>query len=136
MSNLIVFVLAIAMCFGLNEGSGCALNTLKLRNELGRGSLLKIDCTSNQNKKTGPRDVRFNQSYAFDFEEVHSHRIVWACHLRHGPKLEYHQSIWRAYRGAATKRCGQTRTWIARPNGIYMNKNFVPQGFRFAWLKR
>lgn len=135
------------MCFSLNEGivcsnpnnqnprcggNGCYLNTLEIRNELVRGSNLKVDCTSNQKKTTGPQVVKYNETYAFSFEEVHSMRIVWACHLRQGPN---HQSIWRAYRGAANKRCGQVRTWIAKTDGIYMNRNFAPQGLRFGWLK-
>lgn len=150
MNHLIIYVLVITMCFGLNEGivcsnpnnqnprcggAGCRLNTLELRNELGRGNILKVDCTSNQNKKTGPQVVKFNESYAFSFEEVHAKRIVWACHLRHGPKGEFYQSIWRAYRGAAKKRCAQIRTWVAKVDGIYLLRNAEPKGHQFVWLK-
>jgi len=44
-------------------------------------------------------------------------------------------NIWRAYRGAANKRCGQVRKWVSRGDGIYLVRNAEPKGLRFVWLK-
>ncbi|KAL1208611.1 putative S-protein4 [Cardamine amara subsp. amara] len=149
MKHFIVFVLVIAMCVGLNEGivcssdsrdprcggSGCIHNNLEFRNQLTPGSVLKVNCTSNRNEARGVHEVKFNQAYDFNFPESSSIRIVWACHLRYGPKMEYFQTIWRAYRGAFSRRCGQVRSWVAKVDGIYLDRNGVPQGRLHNWVK-
>ncbi|ESQ42297.1 hypothetical protein EUTSA_v10014983mg [Eutrema salsugineum] len=135
MNHLIIFVLSIAMCFGLNEGMMCStgnsqhprcrdvclLNTLEIRNELGPDNILMVKCTSNRNEV---KEL---------YDEGGGNRIVWRCHLRQGQKMEYFQDIWRAYRGASQSRCGQIRTWIAKPEGIYLVRNNEPKGLKHPW---
>lgn len=149
MYYLTIFVLVITSCFGLNESISCSdpnnlhrqcgnarcrLNTLEFRNELKHG-ILKVNCTSNQKIKMGLQDVKVNSSYSFSFAEINDRRIVWACLLNQGPKMEYSHILWRAYRGAHKPRCGQVRKWVARNDGIYLERNSESKGFQHPWHK-
>lgn len=149
MNHLIVFMVVFAMCFGLNEGivcsrdsinprcggSDCIHNTLEFRNELSPGSILKVNCTSNRNLAMGLHEVKFKQTYDFNFPESNNERIVWGCHLRQGKNIEFFQTLWRAYRGAHSRRCAQVRSWIAKDDGIYLERNGVPKGRLHNWIK-
>ncbi|XP_018454105.2 S-protein homolog 14-like [Raphanus sativus] len=131
--NYLVFMLVIAMCFGLNEG--CNVNTLELLNQLSPGSILKVNCSSNRNHVEPLQEVKFNGKYRVSvFEKGLGERIVWRCLLRHGNKVENSQTIWRAYRGAREPRCGEIRSWIAKVDGIYMEKNLKSEGLRYHWI--
>ncbi|CAA7025011.1 unnamed protein product [Microthlaspi erraticum] len=145
MNHLIVFLLAIAWCFGLNEGlvcstgnprcnNACLLNTLEFRNELTPGNILKVNCTSNRNEDKGHHDVTFGNSFRFFVNENGDNRIVWRCHLRQGPNMEHFLELWRAYRGAYASRCGQLRSWIARVDGVHLLRNDEHKGHQHHWI--
>ncbi|KAF8117306.1 hypothetical protein N665_0011s0030 [Sinapis alba] len=146
--NYLIFMLAIAMCFGLNEGIvcnidnrhlpqcnvGCLMNTLEIQNKLNPNSILKVNCSSNKNEDDGLHEVKVNDKYQiFLRERGLGSRIVWRCLLRHGHKVENFQIIWRAYRGASGSRCGQKRSWIARVDGIYLEKDSKAKGLQYHW---
>lgn len=139
MNNLIVFMLVTSMYFGLNEGwtvvpFGCEKNTLEFRNELVPGNILKVNCTS-KDDITAIHDVVFNGKCAFRFGEHAFKRTIWKCLLRQGPKMEYYHLLWRAYRGASKRRCRQIRSWIAKVDGIYLEKNNGTRKRMFDWVK-
>ncbi|CAN7106652.1 unnamed protein product [Brassica rapa subsp. narinosa] len=50
--NYLIFVLAIAMCFGLNEGIVwvCPMNTLEFQNKLNPCSILKVNLLIQQKR--------------------------------------------------------------------------------------
>lgn len=148
MNHLIVFMLVIALCFGLNEGlvcgtgnsqhprcnSVCLLNILEFRNELAPGSILKVNCTSNRNEAKGHHDVTFDNTYRFFVNENGDNRIVWRCHLRQGQNMEHFLELWRAYRGAYQSRCGQIRSWVAKVDGVHLVRNHEPKGHQHHWI--
>jgi len=136
MNHLIVFLIVISIYFGLNESWtvvpwGCKDNTLEFRNELAPNSILKVNCTSKDNT-ISVHDVLFNGKYEFSFGEHVSKRTIWKCLLRQG---QYHHILWKAYRGASKRRCRQKRTWIAKIDGIYLEKNSGPQTRMHDWFK-
>ncbi|KAF8083812.1 hypothetical protein N665_0751s0027 [Sinapis alba] len=106
MMNYLIFMLVIAMCFDLNVGCiWCTSNILEVQNRL------------NPVKELGV-----------------GNRIVWRCTLRHGDKVKSSVTIWRAYRGASQARNGEKRSWIARPDGIYLEKNNKVKGLEHHWI--
>ncbi|KAF8117522.1 hypothetical protein N665_0009s0046 [Sinapis alba] len=134
--NYLIFMLVIAMCFGLNEGgTSCALNTLEIQNQLNHGSILKVNCSSNTNIIERLHEVKFNGKYQIPVREKGTaKRIVWRCLLRYGKKVENFITIWRAYRGANLYRCGEKRSWIAKVDGIYLEKNNKAKGLQHHWI--
>ncbi|KAL0737446.1 hypothetical protein Bca4012_013656 [Brassica carinata] len=134
--NYFIFMLVIAMCFGLNEGGPeCPLNTLEIQNQLNPDSILKVNCSSNTDLVEPLHEVKFNDKYRIPVREAGQvRRIVWRCLLRHGKKVENFLTIWRAYRGASSYRCGEKRSWIARVDGIYLEKNNKPKGLQHHWI--
>lgn len=145
--NYLIFMLAIAMCFGLNEGivcnidnhhlpqcqvAGCLMNTIEIQNKLNPGSILKVNFSSNKTKVDGLHEVKVNDKYQiFLRERGLGSRIVWRCLLRQGDKMENSQTIWRADRRS---RCGKKCSWIARVNGIYLEKNSKTEGLQHHWI--
>lgn len=139
MNHVILSLLVIFMYFGLNEGGivtiwRCKENILEFRNELVPGSILKVNCTS-KDDITNIHDVVFNSKFELKFGEHAFKRTIWRCLLRQGPEMEYYNILWRAYRGGATKRCEQKRSWIAKVDGIYLEKNNGPRKRMFDWFK-
>lgn len=134
--NYLIFLLIIAMCSGLNEGCiWCNMNTLEVQNQLNQGITLKVNCSSNRNHVEGLHELKFNEKYNISVQEFGmGRRIVWRCTLRFGDKVKSSQTIWRAYRGARESRCGEIRSWIAKVDGIYMEKNFKSEGLRYYWI--
>ncbi|CAH8323321.1 unnamed protein product [Eruca vesicaria subsp. sativa] len=147
--HFLIFTLVIAICFGLNEGIKCnidtrnipecqgssLLNTLEIQNKLSPGSILKVNCSSNKHEDDGLHEIKVNDKYQiFIRERGPGNRIVWRCTFRYGDKVEHSQIIWHAYRGAATTRTGQKRSWIARFDGIYLEKNNEIQGLKHRWI--
>ncbi|KAG5409033.1 hypothetical protein IGI04_005352 [Brassica rapa subsp. trilocularis] len=134
--NYLIFMLVIAMCSGLNEGCvWCNKNTLEVQNQLTPGSILKVNCSSNRKHVEGLRELKFNEKYNIAVSELGiGRRIVWRCTLRHGDKVKSSQTIWRAYRGASQARSGEKRSWIARVDGIYLEKNGKAKGLEHHWI--
>nr|VDD38258.1 unnamed protein product [Brassica oleracea] len=123
------------MCFGLNEGISCKPNTLEFQNKLNPGTILKVNCSTNTNIIERLHEVKVNDIYQILVnEKISPKRIVWRCLLRHGEKVENSQIIWRAYRGARSFRCGEKRSWIARVDGIYLEKNNKAKGLQHHWI--
>lgn len=99
------------------------MNTLEFQNKLNPGSIFKVNCSSNKKEVEDLHEIKFNDKYQFFLKERGvGNRIVWRCLLRHGIKVENSQILWRAYRGAMRHRCGEKRSWIARLDGIYLEK--------------
>ncbi|KAF8096658.1 hypothetical protein N665_0304s0023 [Sinapis alba] len=133
MMNYLI-LLVIAMCFGLNEGK-CFTNILELQNNLSPGSILKVNCSSNKGDVEPVHQVKLNVRYQIVvLEWGWGDRVVFRCLLRHGRKMEYSQTIWRAYRAAAEYRCGEKRSWIAKADGIYLVRNGEPKGLKYPWV--
>ncbi|KAG7589610.1 Plant self-incompatibility S1 [Arabidopsis suecica] len=132
MNQFIVFMLVILMYFCMNEGAQG--NILRLKNELNPGSILKVNCTS-KSDITGVHDVTFNSYAEWSFGEHETSRTIWRCLLRQGPKMEFHHILWRAYRGARFTRNNQIRLWIAKVDGIYLEKNNGPRKRMYDWYK-
>ncbi|KAF8083616.1 hypothetical protein N665_0763s0014 [Sinapis alba] len=147
--NYLISILLMSMHFGLNEGivcnidnrhlpqcrKGCLLNTLEFQNKLIPGSTLKVNCSSNKKEVEDLHEIKFNDKYQIFLKERGlGNRIVWRCLLQHGHKLKYSQILWRAYRGAMRHRCGEKRAWIARADGIYLEKNDETKGFQHPWF--
>lgn len=120
MNRVIIFMFVIVMCFSLKDCSGCALNILEFRNNLGPGHILKVNCTSNRNEIKGIQEIKFKDFYNFPVNERGKKRIVWRCHLRQG---KYFNELWRAYRGGYMARCGQKREYVAQSDFIFIVKN-------------
>ncbi|KAF8083617.1 hypothetical protein N665_0763s0014 [Sinapis alba] len=115
--NYLISILLMSMHFGLNEGIVCNIDNRHLP-QCRKGCLLNT--LEFQNKLIPERGL--------------GNRIVWRCLLQHGHKLKYSQILWRAYRGAMRHRCGEKRAWIARADGIYLEKNDETKGFQHPWF--
>ncbi|CAF1933401.1 unnamed protein product [Brassica napus] len=81
--SYLIFMLAIAMCFGLNEGIVwvCPMNTLEFQNKLNPGSILKVNCSPNRNEIDDLHEVKVNDKYQIFLSEIQEKRIVWRCLL-------------------------------------------------------
>ncbi|RID68855.1 hypothetical protein BRARA_C00988 [Brassica rapa] len=113
MNHLIILFLSIAICFGFEGSSGCAPNILQFKNQIGAGETLLVSCWSNRGQIKGVETpVEFNKIYNFEVEERGKDRIVWKCELKNRKATKF-LLLWRAYRGAARKRCGQIREYVA-----------------------
>ena len=93
--SYLIFMLAIAMCFGLNEGIVCSIdnrnlpqclgvcpmNTLEFQNKLNPGSILNVNCSRNRNEVDDLHEVKVNDKYQIFLSEIQEKRIVWRCLL-------------------------------------------------------
>ena len=63
--NYLIFTLVIAMCFGLNEGMCVPRynSILELQNQFSPGSILKVNCSSNQKHVEPLHQVKFSEKY-------------------------------------------------------------------------
>lgn len=129
MKYLIVFLLTITSYFALNEAENCGKNMVQFQNQLAQGVMLKVNCTSRDNNL---RDhfVAFNGApYEIKFDEAPFRNTRWLCTMQHGKSSKY----FRAYQGSFYPRCGQTRGYIAKFDGIYLSKNGHPDTYKYNW---
>lgn len=133
MNYFIIFLLVSVMYFSLNEAAnpvytlkGCQPNVVIMSNELSPPGILNIHCFE---RKTdlGVRNLTSGgPPWVIEFKENDGNgRKVYKCLMRHGPQFKNYYDI-QVYRGAYNQRCGETREWAARTNGIYFMKNKIP----------
>ncbi|CAN6999769.1 unnamed protein product [Brassica oleracea var. botrytis] len=82
MNKFIVFLFAITICFVLSEG--CAKSNVEIRNELGKGIMLEIECkTVEPTKNLGRVSIPFNDRMGYGFVAVHErrHRTIHTCNI-------------------------------------------------------
>ena len=133
MNHLIILYLSIAICFGFEGSSGCAPNILQFKNQIGAGETLLVSCWSNRGQIKGVETpVEFNKIYNFEVEERGKDRIVWKCELKNRKATKF-LLLWRAYRGAARKRCGQIREYVADTKRVSLVRNNKPTDQFFPW---
>ncbi|CAA7045739.1 unnamed protein product [Microthlaspi erraticum] len=136
MNTLTIFVLVIAMCVGLNE-AGCAHNRVEIHNQLGPGEYLEISCGGPT--RTVMHTLQFNDPpLVITFHDVGwPHITKWKCQLMHGFNLATYYDV-QVYRSvSAIKKCGQFRSWIAKPDGIWFTRDHrKPAGKALDWKKR
>lgn len=80
MNKFIVFLFAITICFESSEA--CAESRVNIRNELGKGVVLEIECESVEpTEKMGRQSVPFNDQMGYGFVAVHErrHRTIITC---------------------------------------------------------
>lgn len=124
MNHSIVFLLAIAVCFGLNEG--CATNRVIISNELGFGQHLGYRCRCVwPSLDSGDRILKNNENKTYAFADVstptQTRRLV--CDLWFGPGRQYYLTT-ALYRGIPNHiSCNQIRQWAARPEGLYLTRD-------------
>ncbi|ESQ38718.1 hypothetical protein EUTSA_v10029524mg [Eutrema salsugineum] len=137
MNHLIVFMLVIAMYFGLNEAS--LKNRIEIHNQLALGHRLQYQCRNNIN----PFDdkvqyLNFNDTKVIEFHDpfYSDKRLQWNCILKHGPNMMYYYDI-RVYRAAAYRRFNLLRSWTAKSDGIYYRESYKkPSGHVLHWMKK
>ncbi|KFK42373.1 hypothetical protein AALP_AA2G247400 [Arabis alpina] len=136
MKCFIVFMLANAMYFGLNEA--CRLNHMVIENDLGRDGPLQFHCRGWNGQDSKVQTLNNNGAkYSLEIIDVTNYRerTKWNCMLRFGPAKEFFYDI-EVYRAAANPRCGQLRHWVARKDGIYFRKSVdMPLGRVLSWKK-
>lgn len=120
-------MLITVMYFGLNEA--CKRNHVVFHNQLTPGSILDIYCRNNHGR-IRTQKLNFNVTpYIVDFKDyVWPEKTAWYCVISHGPSLMFHYDL-EAYH-TKDKRCGQLRSWIARPD-----RDLVPPGHVLNWKK-
>uniref|UniRef100_A0A0D3ARM7 Uncharacterized protein n=1 Tax=Brassica oleracea var. oleracea TaxID=109376 RepID=A0A0D3ARM7_BRAOL len=132
MNKFIVFLFAITICFVLSEG--CAKSNVEIRNELGKGIMLEIECkTVEPTKNLGRVSIPFNDRMGYGFVAVHErrHRTIHTCNIWYtspknpkNPRGGMHiVNKLETFAAGANRRCGQYREWVARPDGIYFRRN-------------
>lgn len=123
------------MFVGLNKAV-CRKNALEFQNNLAKShSTLEVHCKS-RDDDLGVHLVKFNDpAYTFRFADNVFIETRWDCDLRQGPKMEYFQSF-RAYNGGQPRKCGETDTWIAKDDGIYLLRNGKPVGTKIDWATK
>lgn len=131
-------MLVIAMYFGLNEAKlywGCPKNTIVIKNQLGPGRFLKYNCSS-KDKDIVMGYLEFNTYKLIRFGESVTERTLWQCVLEQGLWMRYSRKF-KAYRGANLRRCANIRTWIAKLDGIYFEKDQIkPPARALEWIKK
>lgn len=116
------------------KGVPDALQTFyNLKNQIGAGETLLVSCWSNRGQIKGVETpVEFNKIYNFEVEEKGENRIVWKCELKDRKATKF-LLLWRAYRGAARKRCGQIREYVADTKRVSLVRNNKPTEQFFPW---
>lgn len=116
------------------KGVPDALQTFyNLKNQIGAGETLLVSCWSNRGQIKGVETpVEFNKIYNFEVEEKGENRIVWKCELKDRKATKF-LLLWRAYRGAARKRCGQIREYVADTKRVSLVRNNKPTDQFFPW---
>lgn len=135
-------MLATVMYFQLNEAvyiGGCKVNSVIISNELTPSATLNIHCF-NGKKDMGIANLHY-QAYPYKilFDDPtlgFGKTKVYRCILKHGRKLEYYYDI-QVYKGASAKqRCGASREWTAKVDGIYFRKDGIEPMVRvLPWKK-
>ncbi|CAN8252890.1 unnamed protein product [Cochlearia groenlandica] len=138
MNRVIVFVLVIAMYFGLNEAKSCAPNRVILGNYLkrdneGNDRALQYRCRGSKGEDTGVKFLKSrNEGYKFEFADT-KERTTWKCDIRFG---KYYFDNLQVYRAASLRRCGQLRMWLFGNQGIYFTRDAkLPAGYVLPWSK-
>nr|VDC89326.1 unnamed protein product [Brassica rapa] len=83
MNKFIVFLFAITICFESSEAF-CAKSNVEIRNELGKGIKLEIECrTVEPTKNLGRVSIPFNDRMAYGFVAVYErrHRTIHTCNI-------------------------------------------------------
>ncbi|KFK30572.1 hypothetical protein AALP_AA7G279300 [Arabis alpina] len=131
MKYLIVFLLTIASFFALNEAAGdCGKNRVQFINQIAKGVILKVNCTSLDNTLHTQFLPYKGKPYQIIFDEAFGGSTRWLCTLQHGKITQ----DFRAYnQGSMFPRCGQKRDYFARKDGIYLSKNLGPTLLKLNW---
>lgn len=136
MNTFTFFVLVIAMCFGLIE-AGCERNRVEIHNQLGYGENLEVLCAGRG--RSFLESIPFNGApLIIEFHDIGSPDVtVWKCELMHGFNLANYFNV-QVYRSASIiRKCGQLRSWIAKPDGIWFTRDYrKPAGKVLDWKKR
>ncbi|KAL0826152.1 hypothetical protein Bca101_049829 [Brassica carinata] len=114
--------------------SCCAKSNVEIRNELGKGIMLEIECkTVEPTKNLGRVSIPFNDRMGYGFVAVHErrHRTIHTCNIWYtspknpkNPRGGMHiVNKLETFAAGANRRCGQYREWVARPDGIYFRRN-------------
>ncbi|WZY77236.1 hypothetical protein YC2023_023620 [Brassica napus] len=111
----------------------CAKSNVEIRNELGKGIKLEIECrTVEPTKNLGRVSIPFNDRMAYGFVAVYErrHRTIHTCNIWYAspknprnPRGGMHIVNKLETFAAGSNRCGQYREWVARPDGIYFRRN-------------
>ncbi|XP_020865716.1 LOW QUALITY PROTEIN: S-protein homolog 14 [Arabidopsis lyrata subsp. lyrata] len=137
MNRFLIFMFVVATCFGLNVAFDmfpCPSNTILITNELGPSLVLQYHCHSRDNN-LNVSNLQFNETKVINFGDKLGRRTRWTCLLKHGLYMRYY-SEFIGYRMGNVRRCGHTRHWIARKDGIYLTRNQNPPPlFHHGWNK-
>lgn len=78
--------------------AGCRQNVIRFQNQLAKGRMLKLNCSS-KNDIIGTQFVADKDiSYEIRFYEAAYGKTKWFCNMYHGPRWKYSQHF-RAYKG-------------------------------------
>ncbi|KAF8089622.1 hypothetical protein N665_0501s0034 [Sinapis alba] len=146
MNSYIIFMLIIAMFFGVNEAFAshkrglwflCKKNRIIIRNELGPGRNLEYHCHFN-GKDEGVQLLKFNEERIFKFSDpLIGKKKKMNCVLRQGLWMRYSSRDFEAYHTSKERHCGQVREWTGRLDGIYFRRQRIKTpGFVFPWIKK
>lgn len=129
MNYLIVFLLTITLYFTLNEARGCPKNMIQFDNQIGKGVTLKVSCESKDDKLADHYVAYKDFPFTIEFHEAAFGRTRWHCTMQHGKFKKY----FRAWNQGFGARCNEIRKYIARSDAIYIEKNYDPEEFKYAW---
>ncbi|CAA7059962.1 unnamed protein product [Microthlaspi erraticum] len=131
MKHLVVFLLVtVALQFGLNDA--CTDNDVVFRNRLGKDIILKVSCESNKKHRSIGSVNFMGIPHRITFGEEVGGKTTWHCLLRYGQFTSH----FRAYKGGSLiPRCGELRVYIAKPDGIYLEKNADREKLDQRWMK-
>ncbi|EFH63313.1 hypothetical protein ARALYDRAFT_315683 [Arabidopsis lyrata subsp. lyrata] len=127
MNRFLIFMFVVATCFGLNV----AFDMFPSWSQFGSSVPLSF---KRQQSKCLP-NLQFNETKVINFGDKLGRRTRWTCLLKHGLYMRYY-SEFIGYRMGNVRRCGHTRHWIARKDGIYLTRNQNPPPlFHHGWNK-
>ncbi|EOA17871.1 hypothetical protein CARUB_v10006280mg [Capsella rubella] len=140
MNHFMILMFVIGMFFGMNvvafDMFPCPYNEIIIENSLGPGRVLQYHCFS-RDDNIAVANLQFKETKSIKFGDKITKRTIWKCRLKHGLNMRYSSPEFIAYRMGSVRRCGQTRYYYAKTDGIYLNKNQSrpPPIFKHAWNK-
>ncbi|KFK35865.1 hypothetical protein AALP_AA4G046900 [Arabis alpina] len=135
MDHFRIFLLTIAICFGLNKA--CKINHIVFHNELAPNVDLNIQCRFGDPsvKPYIIHTLKYKAPFiTIPFKDRRGTKVTKCyCVLSWGENPTKLFDI-RVYHSKTIRQCGALRSWIARKDGIYYTQDYwKPPGWVLKW---
>ncbi|CAH2045300.1 unnamed protein product [Thlaspi arvense] len=132
MKNLSLFLIVFGLCL-IGKVYSDLSNPIIIKNDLERKHkyLLFVHCKSG-NKDQGRQFITAGKDYRFNIKDNFWGTTLFWCTFGYGPQWKYIKKF-DIYKYDSKVPRGGVYTWIARNDGIYFQKNQLPERLVHTW---